>query len=1125
MAISRILVANRGEIAIRIARAAAELGIKSVAVYAEDDATSLHVRKTDTAVALSGTGVAAYLDIEQLIAIAVANQCDAIHPGYGFLSENPNFATACADAGLNFIGPSVLVLELCGDKGRARAAAKAADVPVLEGIDRAVSLTEARTFFSGLPGGGAMVIKAITGGGGRGMRVVTSAEDVDSAYQRCQSEAGSAFGNDAVYVERFMPQARHIEVQILADEDVVTHLGDRDCSVQRRHQKIIEIAPAPNLKTELRERIIQAALSIAQSIGYTNIGTFEFLVDTTQSEFAFMEANARLQVEHTITEEVTGVDIVSTQIQLAAGSTLLDLGFAVDSPPVLRGFAIQARVNMERMTAEGATIPAGGTLSVFEVPSGAGLRTDTYGYAGYTTNPHYDSLLAKVIAHTTHADFSIAVDKIYRALGEFRIEGVATNIGFLQNLLLTEEFTTGNVYTTLVDDQSVRLNVPGAHTAWFFSNPPAKVLAGARVDATDPLAVLSFGQQDGASALATTPTDAPPTPAAAVAGPVGTIAQPAPLQGTVITIDVAEGDQVLQGQQLMVMESMKMEHEIRATVSGIVRRIGVAVGDTIFEQHPLLFLEAADVTGNLDSVEEEIDLDHFRPDLAEVAARHDKTLDVSRPKAVERRRKKNQRTARENVEDLCDPGTFVEYGGLVVAAQRRRRSIEDLIDNTPADGMITGIGAINGELFADPAARCAVMAYDYTVLAGTQGGQNHRKTDRMIDVAEAGMMPMVLFAEGGGGRPGDTDGIGVSTQRTFSRFAQLSALVPMVGITSGRCFAGNASLLGCCDVIIATANSNIGMGGPAMIEGGGLGIYAPEDIGPMSVQVASGVVDIAVADEATAVVAAKQYLAYFQGRLGAWEAPDQRLMRRIVPENRLRVYEIRDVISTIADADSVLELRRGFGHAMVTAMIRIEGRPVGVIANNPTHLGGAIDSDGADKGARFMQLCDAFDIPLLYLCDTPGIMVGPEIEKTALVRHSSRMFVIGANLAVPFFTIVIRKSYGLGGIAMSGGSHHTPTFSVAWPTGEFGGMGLEGSVKLGYRKELAAIENPEARLKRFDEMVASAYEHGKALNQALLFGIDDTIDPADSRHWVVSLLNSIRREPRRGKKRPAVDAW
>ncbi|MGD8832992.1 MAG: carboxyl transferase domain-containing protein, partial [Pseudomonadales bacterium] len=1097
MSVSRILVANRGEIAIRISRAAAELDLESVAVYAEDDAASAHVPAADSAEALSGKGPSAYLDLEQVVALAKRAGCDAVHPGYGFLSENPKLAIACAAAGLTFIGPSAEALELCGNKATAREAARAAGVPVLAGIDHEVSLEEARDFLDALPSGSAMVIKAIAGGGGRGMRVVTDPADVDAAYERCRSEAGAAFGNNGVYVEQLMPAARHIEVQVLSDGSEVVHLGERDCSLQRRHQKILEIAPSPALSDDARKRITEAAVRLAREIGYTSIGTFEFLVDVMSEDFAFIEANARLQVEHTITEAVTGIDIVATQIQLAAGKTLAELGLGAGSIPAPRGFAIQARVNLERMAEDGSVLPTGGTLTRFEPPTGPGVRTDTFGTAGYTTSPLYDSLLAKVICHSPRADFAAAIGKTRRALDEFRIDGVETNLGFLKNLLDHPDVAAGVVTTRWVDEHAAQLAVASQAGA----GAETKVLAGARIDHRDPLAVLDFGRQPGAERQP--PVSAPvPTAAAGVSGPPGTVPLTAPLQGTVIAVDVQEGDTVLAGQQVMVMESMKMEHEIRAAQSGIVRRIGVAPGDTVFQNHALAWIEPQDMEGTLGADEEAVDLDFIRPDLAEVEARHDKTLDASRPQAVARRRKTNQRTARENVEDLCDPGTFVEYGSLVVAAQRRRRTMQDLIDNTPADGMITGIGAINGEHFGDPASRSVVMAYDYTVLAGTQGGQNHRKTDRMIDIAEDGRMPMVLFAEGGGGRPGDTDGIGVSTQTTFSRFAQLSGLVPMVGITSGRCFAGNASLLGCCDVIIATEGSNIGMGGPAMIEGGGLGIYAPEEIGPLPVQIANGVVDIAVADEAEAVRVARQYLGYFQGRLSDWEAPDQRLMRRIVPENRLRVYEIRDVIHTIADTGTVLELRSGFGHTMVTALARIEGRPVGVIANDPRHLGGAIDSDGADKGARFMQLCDAFDIPILYLCDTPGIMVGPEIEKTALVRHSSRMFVIGANLSVPYFTIVIRKSYGLGGIAMSGGSHQTPAFAVAWPTGEFGGMGLEGSVKLGYRKELAAIEDPEQRLAKFEEMVARAYENGKALNQAALFGIDDTIDPADSRWWV-----------------------
>jgi acetyl-CoA carboxylase carboxyltransferase component len=442
--------------------------------------------------------------------------------------------------------------------------------------------------------------------------------------------------------------------------------------------------------------------------------------------------------------------------------------------------------------------------------------------------------------------------------------------------------------------------------------------------------------------------------------------------------------------------------------------------------------------------------------------------------------------------------------------------------------LVAGIGAVNSSLFGETAARCALMSYDYTVLAGTQGSQNHHKKDRLFELAERWRLPVVFFTEGGGGRPGDTDGLGVAGLDclAFQYFGALSGLVPLVGITSGRCFAGNAALLGCCDVVIATEGSNIGMGGPAMIEGGGLGVFRPEEVGPLAVQVANGVVDIAVRDEAEAVAVAKKYLSYFQGSLQGGPCADQRLLRAIIPENRLRVYDVRGVIETLADTASVLELRRGFGHGMVTAFARVDGRPIGIIANNPTHLAGAIDSDGADKATRFMQLCDAFDIPILMLCDTPGIMVGPESEKTALVRHAARMFVTGANITVPFFTIVLRKGYGLGAQAMAGGSFKAPIFTVAWPTGEFGGMGLEGAVKLGYRNELAALEDPKERKALYDEMVERMYQHGKGVSMASHFEIDDVIDPAESRTWITRALRSVPPPPARtGKKRACVDTW
>jgi acetyl-CoA carboxylase carboxyltransferase component len=599
-----------------------------------------------------------------------------------------------------------------------------------------------------------------------------------------------------------------------------------------------------------------------------------------------------------------------------------------------------------------------------------------------------------------------------------------------------------------------------------------------------------------------------------------------PVQGTIVRIDVSKGDIVRASEQLAVVESMKMEYVVLADVDGEVASVTVEVGDTVKAGDVLAVITpAAPVastagTGSVPAVAAP-QPGGPRHDLQEVRDRHELGGDAARPDAVDRRRRTNQRTARENIEDLVDPGSLVEYGPMVIAAQRRRRELDDLIRNTPADGLVGGVATVDGR-------PTVVMSYDYTVLAGTQGLQNHCKKDRLFELAERQRLPVVFFTEGGGGRPGDTDGMGVSGLDclAFNLFAQLSALVPLVGVTSGRCFAGNAAILGCCDVVIATEGSNIGMGGPAMVEGGGLGVFAPEEIGPMSVQVPNGVVDVAVADEAEAVQVAKRYLSYFGGPVTDWSCADQAALRDVIPENRLRVYDVRAVIDLLADTGSVLELRPQFGVGMVTTLARVEGRPLGVVANNPTHLAGAIDADGADKAARFLQLCDAFDVPVLFLCDTPGMMVGPEAETTALVRHVSRLFVTGANLTVPFMTIVLRKGYGLGAQAMAGGSFKAPLFCIAWPTGELGGMGLEGAVRLGYRKELEAVSDPQEREVLFQDMVDRMYEHGKAINAATYFELDDVIDPADSRRWITTALASAPPPaPRTGKKRPNIDTW
>ncbi|HEY4609840.1 MAG TPA: carboxyl transferase domain-containing protein, partial [Ilumatobacteraceae bacterium] len=462
----------------------------------------------------------------------------------------------------------------------------------------------------------------------------------------------------------------------------------------------------------------------------------------------------------------------------------------------------------------------------------------------------------------------------------------------------------------------------------------------------------------------------------------------APMQGTIVSVDTSVGAEVVAGQQLALIESMKMHHAIESPCNGSIVALFVEVGVTVMAGAPLATVEPGVVHATHVRADADSDLTTVRPDLAEVESRHEFGLDAARPAAVAQRRAVGRRTARENVADLVDQGSFVEYGPVVIAAQRRRRPVQDLIERTPADGMIGGIGTVNGHLFDGHAAQVVAVSYDYTVLAGTQGLQNHRKKDRLFELAETMRLPVVFFTEGGGGRPGDTDGTGVSGLDcwAFNYFGGLSGLVPLVGINAGYCFAGNAAILGCCDVVIATSDSNIGMGGPAMIEGGGLGVFEPTSIGPMSVQQANGVVDIVVPDEAGAVAVAKQYLAYFQGTVGEWSCADQRELRGAIPEDRKRGYDVRTVIDALFDTGTVLELRRDFGLGIVTALARVEGRPVGVIANNPSHLAGAIDSNGADKAARFMQLCDAFDVPLITLVDTPGMMVGPKAEATGLVR-------------------------------------------------------------------------------------------------------------------------------------------
>jgi acetyl-CoA carboxylase carboxyltransferase component/biotin carboxylase len=984
-------------------------------------------------------------------------------------------------------------LALFGDKLAARALATGEQVPVLE-ASAALEDVAALTAFEASLGGAGVVLKAAAGGGGRGMRVLTAVSDRQAALQACAGEALAAFGDSTVYAERFVEAARHIEVQILGDgQGGVVHLWERDCSLQRRHQKLIEIAPAPHLSPALRTALLDAACRMARSVAYRGLGTFEFLVDAPSNRFWFIEANPRLQVEHTVTEEVLGLDLVALQLRVSEGHTLASLG--LQTPPSAPDCqAIQIRLNAETLTAEGETRPSGGRLRVFEPASGAGIRVDAGVMAGYDMNPAFDSLLAKLIVRTPGLQPERALARAATAVAESRIEGVESSLALAHAILSHPAVIAGQAHTRFVEGAAATLAAA------------AGAFAAARATTTEI-----------AAAEKTTAQSVPP----------GLHGVHSALRGSLVRYLVTPGTVVARGTPVAVLEAMKMHHYVEADASGEVVILPCEMGETVAEDGVLCVLRPDAGVDAAEYREASVDLAAPRSDLDEVLALHAIGLDAARPEAVAKRRRLHQRTARENVEAVCDGDSFMEVGALQVAAQRRRRTIEDLRRNTPADGLVAGLGTVNAPQFGNEAARCAVLAYDYTVLAGTQGAMNHKKTDRLLELAHERSLPVIFFTEGGGGRPGDVDVEDIIGSwldlKTFATWPRLSGRAPRIAVNAGRCFAGNAVIFGCADITIATRDSNIGLAGPAMIEGGGLGRFSPEDIGPIDVQTTNGVVDIAVEDEVEGAALARRILACFQGRWPDWQCADQRLLRHVVPEDRLRVYDVRRLIETLADAGSVIELRPLYGVGIVTALIRIEGVAFGLIANDPRHLGGAIDGPAAEKAARFLQLCESYGLPVVSLCDTPGFMVGPDSEKTAAVRRGSRLIIASANLSVPLFTVVTRKGYGLGAQAMAGGSFHRPMLSVAWPTGEFGPMGLEGAVNLGFRKELEAEIDEGARKALFETLLARMYAQGKAVSVASFMEIDAVIDPADTRRWLLRALAAagpIERAPRR-----YVDVW
>jgi acetyl-CoA carboxylase carboxyltransferase component/biotin carboxyl carrier protein len=1000
-------------------------------------------------------------------------------------------------------------------------------------------------------------------------------------------------------------------VQVVADDHGgVTHLWERDCSLQRRHQKLIEIAPAPGLSPALRGALIDAATRLAKSSQYSGVGTFEFLVPAQSPsgtpEFYFMECNPRLQVEHTVTEEVTGVDLVETQLRLAEGASLADLGLA-DGPPAPRGYSVQLRVLAEETTFRPAVAAAAGSgleplselgakpsceaLDVWVLPSGGGVRVDHATALGLVVgHPAFDSLLAKLVV-TCHAPpgtitttssgptsgnrgvsdicysdgessagrlgtdgvaSRLHLERTLRrassALAAFKIGGPATNVPLLGALLaLPEVLAAGATTTSFVEGHAAALWAKAVELQQEAAKAASRGAASGVEDGEQPVEAASASGRGGEGSLVV---------------PAGSAAVGSPVLGTVLSVTADVGEAVASGQVLALVESMKMEVPVVAPCEGVVAAAAASVGrlvgegEALFAVTPTLDEEKGGVAGATAAQAARLggrglpadclDLNAVRPDLAALRGRLALLGDGARPAAVARRRGRGQLTARESIALLTgdltgdvtgDSGEgFAEYGGLAHAAMRSARPVEDLRAATPADGIVTGVASVNAHLgphrsSSSPSSgqggascfRCAVLAVDATVLAGTQGYFHHKKIDRLLEVARQASLPVVFFPEGGGGRPNDVDLALLSASglsiKSWATYAKLAGVVPRVAVVSGFCFAGSAAFAGLSDVVIASASASLGMGGPAMIEGGGLGVVAPADVGPVPALAATGAVDLVAPDDVAAVALAQQYLAFFQVRqlsapssgTGAFACADQRRLRVAIPENPRRAYDVRaSVLDVLFDAGSVLELRRAFGGAAVTCLARLEGRAVGVIASDPMRGGGAIDDEAAEKLARFLRLCDAFGLPVVSLCDTPGFMVGPAVERKGLVRKAGRLFLAGAGLRVPLVCVVTRKATGLGAMAMAGGSTASPVDMVSWPSGEFSGMGVEGAVRLGCKKELAALAaDPVAQAARFDELVGAMRASGQATSAAAFLELDAVIDPAHTRKRITQSLASF----------------
>ncbi len=1108
---NRVLIANRGEIAIRIVRAAESLGVESVAVYPNADQDSLHTQfATKSQVLTSQPGispVSEYLDMEQLIRVATETGCDCVHPGYGFLAEHASFAERCTAAGITFIGPTADVLRVFGDKVAARDLAEKLGIPVVPGSDRATTSEEAAaTVASGV--GYPVMLKAAAGGGGRGMRVVESEEELRQVFARCSGEAESAFGDGSIFVEKLISNPRHIEVQILADNHgEVVHLFERDCSVQLRHQKVMEFAPAPNLDPMLRRTILNHATKICKEAGYANAGTVEFLVDVERGECFFIECNPRIQVEHTVTEQITGIDLVEAQFRIAAGESLSSLGISSqDSIKAISGFSIQARV----------TATTAGKITGYREPTGPGIRVDSYGYIGYDVSAQFDPLLAKVVA-TTNRDFAATLAHTQRALKEFQISGVKTNLEPLIAICDHAQVKEGDARTTLLSVQPELMKVDG-------SRDDGVIGFLERSNRAQP--------PESKSDEATARSDAP------IRSPLqvgeGDIAITSPLESTLVEWSVAEGDLVKAGDAILVVNAMKMETVISAPKSGRVNTIhSLKTGDLLSANEIVAALGPLDVSESSiqEARPESSDWQSTLDQVATLQALAKERLAVgSQEPGVVRQRDRNKLTCRERIELLLDADSFHEVGSVTGFASYDEEG--NILAFTPANH-VGGWGSIEQRT-------AIVCADDFTSRGGHADGAIGAKSSHLDRLSIEMRVPSVRLLDGssGGGsvaamvpqqkqegessakessgaiksgRPRVAGGGGsfLPGHLGSAMYTQQLATVPVVNMLLGSVVGIGAAkaVLGHFSVMVRDIAQLFVAGPPVVKHAMGYDI-TKEELGDWRVHCKNGSVDNLAESEEDAATMVRRFLSYLPSSvyesppIASSSDPDMRRedeLLSIIPRKRTTTFDIRRTIDLMVDKDSFFEIGGLWGTDQVTGFARFAGRPVGVIASDSQHVnGGALTADGCRKLTRHLDLCDLFHMPVLNLVDNPGFAVGLEHEIAGTIRAGGEWMVAFSQVKVPIFTVVMRRSFGVAGNNYAT-PRSSPSMRVAWPAADAGGIPPEGGIEAAYRRQLAEADDPEALRAELNARIESARGPLGPLSK---FQIEEMIDPRDTRRYV-----------------------